>query len=292
MRTLTLIAAAMLSLSTASYGQSDWGAVGQALGREGSVQPGEVYRVGFPRSDLKIMLDGVEIKPGLALGTWVAFKEMGDGAMLMGDLVLAEDEVSPVMERLLEGGIEITALHKHLIGPEPTPMYMHIGGEGDPVEMAQAIRAALELTKTPLGSPSDKGEPPEITFDTGAVDQIMGASGEADGGIYKYSIPRAEPVAMHGMEIPAAMGSAIAINFQPTGDGQAATTGDFVMTADEVQPVLKALKENGIEVMPLHNHMLEEEPRLFFVHFWGNGDVEELARGLRAALDKVSIAGN
>lgn len=290
MRTSLLVSVAALGLATPSLAQSNWEAVAQALGKEGSIQPGEVYRTGFPRSDLDITLNGVDIAPGLALGTWVAFKDMGNNAMLMGDLVLAEDEVNSVMERLLEGGVEVTALHKHLIGDGPTPMYMHVGGAGDPVEMAQTIRAALELTGTPLEAASG-GEPPKITFDTDAVDEIMGAKGEADGGIYKYSIPRAEPVTMHGMEIPAAMGSAIAINFQPTGEGQAATTGDFVMTADEVQPVLQALKENGIQVMPLHNHMLEEEPRMFFVHFWANGDVEELANGLRAALDQIAIAG-
>ncbi len=230
------------------------------------------------------------LHPGLALGTWVAFKETGDGAMLMGDLVLAEDEVNPVMARLLEGGVQITALHKHLIGPEPTPMYMHIGGNGDPITMARTIRAALALTATPLESGSGNSEAPEISFDTGAVDQIMGAAGEADGGVYKYSFPRSEPVTMHGMEIPPAMGSAIAINFQPIGEGEAATTGDFVMTAGEVQPVLQALKANGLKIMPLHNHMLEEEPRLFFVHFWGKGDAQNLARGLRAALDQIAIA--
>jgi hypothetical protein len=290
MRILPLIAVAALGFSTPSHAQSDWRAVGQALGKEGSVRPGEVYRVGLSRSDLKVTLDGVEIEPGLALGTWVAFKEIGDGAMLTGDLVLAEDEVNPVMERLLEGGVQVTALHKHLIGTGSTPMYMHVGGEGDPVEMAKTIRAALELTGTPLESASGAGDSPRITFDTEAVDQIMGAEGKADGGIYKYSFPRAEPVTMHGIEIPPAMGSAIAINLQPTGDGQVATTGDFVMTADEVQPVLQALRENGIQVMALHNHMLEEEPRLFFMHFWGNGDVQELARGLRAALDQIAIA--
>ena len=291
MRHLPFIALVALGLATPSYAQSEWAAVAEALGREGSVQ-GDVYRIGFSRSDMNITLDGIAIEPVLALGTWVAFKKMGDRAMLMGDLVLAEDEVNPVMERLLEGGVAVTALHKHLIGASATPMYMHVGGDGDPVEMAETIRAALELTATPLGAPSDEGEAPEITFDTTALDQIIGAEGEADGGIYKYSIPRAQPVTIHGMEIPATMGSAIAINLQPTGEGQAATTGDFVMTAEEVQPVLQALKSNGIQVMPLHNHMLEEEPRLFFVHFWANGDVQELARGLRAALDQVAVQQN
>lgn len=289
MRALTIIAAVTLGFSTPSHAQSGWDAVGEALGKKGSVQPGEVYRTGFPRSDMNVTVGGVEIEPGLGLGTWVAFKNRADEAVVMGDLVLAEDEVTPVMERLLEGGVEVTALHKHLIGDGPTPMYMHIGGEGDPVELAQTIRSALELTSTPLEAASGASKDGEITFDTAAVDQIIGADGEADGGIYKYSIPRADPVTMHGMEIPAAMGSAIAINFQPTGDGRAAATGDFVMTADEVQPVLQALTANDIAVMPLHNHMLEEKPRLFFVHFWGEGDAQELARGLRAALEETAI---
>ena len=286
----SLITVILIGLVSPAQAQTRWEEVGQALGKEGSTQDG-VYRVSFPRTDLKLVLDDVPIAPGFALSTWVAFKQMGDGAMLMGDLVLAEEEVNPVMERLLESGVQVTALHKHLIGPEPTPMYMHVGGEGDPVELAKAIHSALLLTGTPLESASGGGEAPKITFDTEAVDQIMRDKGKADGGIYKYNIPRAQPVTMHGMEIPAAMGSAIAINFQPIAKGQAATTGDFVMTADEVQPVLRALKENGIQVMPLHNHMLEEEPRLFFVHFWGKGEAQGLARGLRAALDQIAVKG-
>lgn len=244
--------------------------------------------MGFPRSDLRVTLNGVDIEPGLALGAWMAFKETDSGAMLTGDLVLTEEEVNPVMERLLEGGVEVTALHKHLIGAQPTPMYMHVGGEGDPAVMASTIRAALELTETPLDRTSSEA-PPKISLDTKKVDAILGGVGQVDGGIYKFSFPRAEPVTMHGMEVPPSMGSAIAINFQPIGDGTAATTGDFVMTADEVQPVLQALKQNGLSVMSLHNHMLEEEPRLFFVHFWGSGNTQDLARGLRAALDQIAI---
>ena len=269
----------------------DWQAqVGEALGKTGSATPSGIYRVGLPRTDLIVTLDGVRLRPGFALGGWLGFQKTGDQAMVMGDLVLTMDEVSPVMKKLIEGGIEVTALHNHLLRNEPFTMYMHVLGHGDPVKLAAALHAALAESKTPLATPPTPIEPPEIDFDTAAVDQALGAKGTNNGGVYQFSIPRAEPVTDGGMEIPAAMGSANAINFQATGGGKAAITGDFVLIAKEVNPVAKALREHGIEVTALHNHMLDDQPRLFFMHFWATDEAKKLADGLKAALAQINIA--
>ncbi len=278
--------------STQQPGGNDWKAVGQALGKEGSMQPGDVYKVSMPRSDLQVTAGGVRLKPALALGSWVAFKRMADGAMVMGDLVLTEDEVTLVMTKLQEGGVEQTALHNHVLRESPRVMYMHIGAHGDPVKIARAIRAALALTKTPMAAPAaaPSGGEQDLGFDTKRLDQLMGQSGKVNGGVYQFSVPRAESVTDGGMEVPPSMGLATAINFQPTGGGKAAITGDFVLTASEVNPVIRALRENGIEVTALHSHMLTESPRLFFMHFWADDDAQKLARGLRAALDKMNVA--
>lgn len=279
--------------STNTQGQAastDWKAVGQALGKEGSVQPGDVYKVSLPRSDLQVNVGGVQVKPALALGSWVAFKKSGNTAMVMGDLVLTEDEVTPVMTKLQEGGIEQTALHNHLLHESPRVMYMHISATGDAVKIAKAIHDALSLSKTPFTSPAGGGDQnQDLGIDTKQLDQTMGQSGKVNGGIYQYSVPRAEAVNDNGMEVPPSMGVATAINFQPTGGGKAAVTGDFVLIASEVNPVIKALRDNGIEVTALHSHMLDEAPRLFFMHFWANDEAQKLAHGLRAALDKMSI---
>jgi Domain of Unknown Function (DUF1259) len=291
--TMRLVGAAVLAAglsSSALAAENDWSAVGQALGKSGSEMPGGVYRVAFPRSDLKETLDGVELKPGFAFGGWLAFKMMGRQAMVMGDLVLTDSEVNPVMKKMEESGIEITALHNHLLRNRPFTMYMHVAGQGDPVKLATALHAALAESKTPFTEPAAAGAPPQIDFDIAAVDRIMGFQGKNNGGIYGFNIPRATPVSDGGMEVPAAMGSATGINFQPTGGGKAAITGDFVLTANEVNPVLKALRENGIEVTALHSHMLDEQPRLFFMHFWANDDAQKVARGLHAALIHVSTA--
>src|SRR5215204_815843 len=271
-------------------GASDWKAVGQALGKEGSMQPGDVYKVSLPRSDLQVTASGVQLKPALALGSWVAFKKSGDMTMVMGDLVLTEDEVTPVMTKLQEGGVEQTALHNHVLHESPRVMYMHIGAHGDAVKIAKAIHDALALSKTPFAAPAGAhaGGEQDLGIDTKQLDQLMEQSGKANGGVYQFSIPRAEAITDGGMEVPPSMGLATAINFQPTGGDKAAITGDFVLTASEVNPVIRALRENGIQVTALHSHMLEESPRLFFMHFWANDDAAALAKGLRAALDKTA----
>jgi hypothetical protein len=275
-------------VSSAHAQAVDWQTVDDALGRKPAVS-GDVRRYGFPRSDLSVTLDGVTIKPTLALGGWVAFKPMHDGAMVMGDLVLLETEITAVMTKLVEGGLEITAVHNHLLRANPETFYMHVGGHGDPVKMAAVIHDALAASKTPLTA-SPAAAPPAIDLDTAQLDQIMGAKGQNNGGVYAFAVPRRDPISEGGMEIAPVgpMGVAQGINFQPTGGGKAAITGDFVLTGDEVNPVIKALLSNGIEVTAVHSHMLDEQPRLFFLHFWADNDAQKLAKGLRAALDKTA----
>ncbi|MEI9425664.1 DUF1259 domain-containing protein [Mesorhizobium sp. Cs1299R1N1] len=283
---------ACLGLVQPSLAAPDWKAVAQALGKSGTEMPGGVYRVGLPRSDLKVTLDGVELKPALALGSWLAFKAMGDhDAMVMGDLVLTVPEIDPVMMKLIESGIEVTALHNHLQRAQPETMYMHVLGHGDPEKLATALHSALQQSATPLSDApaSAAAASKSIDLDTSVIDQALGHKGKVNGGVYQVSIARAETIKDDGMEVPDAMGSAIAVNFQPTGSGKAAITGDFVLIASEVNPVLRALRESGIEVTAVHNHMLDDQPRLFFMHFWANDDVGKLAQGLKLALDQVHL---
>jgi hypothetical protein len=283
----TGVALALGLATTAAAANYDWSAVAKALGRSGSEMPGGVYRVGLGRSDLKVTLDGVQIKPPLALGSYLAFQSMGKQGMVMGDLVLLQDEVNPVMKKLIEGGIEVTAIHNHLLRSDPFTLYMHFQGKGDPAKLAAVLRTALEESKTPLAAPATAGSPPAIDLDIAAIEKMLGAKGTNNGGVLAFNIPRAETIKDGGMTVPIAAGSGIVINFQPTGDGKAAITGDFVLIAKEVNPVLKALRENGIEVTALHSHMLNESPRLFFMHYWANDDAQKLAGGLKAALDHV-----
>jgi hypothetical protein len=304
MRILTTVAVLGLLVGTPALGAEEWQQqIASGLGKQGTEMPGGVYRVGLPRTDLEVMLDGVAIKPALALGSWLAFKPMGNEVMVMGDLVLTQEEINPVLARLEQGGVEITALHNHLMRSAPATMYMHVHGHGDPSKLATTLREALGASKTPFGAETAAISPQaatqattttsteqKIDLDTTAIDQTLGRKGKVSGGVYQVSVPRAEAVKDGGMEVPEAMGSAIAINFQPSGPGKAAITGDFVLTADEVNPVIKALQANGIEVTAVHNHMLNDEPRLFFMHFWANDDVQKLAKGLRAALDQVKVS--
>jgi hypothetical protein len=269
---------------------TDWEPVGQAIGKDGKLMKGDVYRIDLPRSDLKVTSQGVDIKPALALGSYLAFKDMGGGqAMVMGDLVLTEDEYNKVISKLQEGGIGQTAVHKHLLQESPAIWWTHIHGTGDPVAIAKSIRSALDESATPF-TDSGSSESTDLGFDTSQLDQIIGHTGMTQGGVYKYSIGRADSVTEDGMTLPPAMGVSTALNFQPTGGGKAAINGDFAMTQDEVEPVIQALRENDIEVVTLHNHMLNEEPRIFFMHFWANDDAQKLAQGLRAALDKTNSA--
>jgi len=258
------------------------------IGRSGEMKDG-VYKIGLPRTDLRVRADGVDIKPTLALGSWMAFKRVGDHAMVMGDLVLLETEVNPVLTKLEESGIEISAVHNHVLNEQPRVMYMHYMGHGDAEKLARAMKEALSLSATPMG-PAPAGAPAASTTDWKQVQDALGVQGRERGGVLQIGVARKEKITTaDGMEVPGFMGTATAINFQPTDKG-AAITGDFVMTAREVNPVIRELRKAGIQITALHSHMLDETPRLFFMHFWANDDAVKLARGLRAALEKTNSA--
>jgi hypothetical protein len=280
----------LLWSATAGAAEPDWTKLDVVFARNATVS-GTVHRYGFPRLDLKVSLDGVQLKPGFALGGWIAFEPMGDATMMMGDLVLTEAEINPVMTKLLDGGLQVTAVHNHLLRANPPTFYLHVAGTGDAEQLARSARVALEQSKTPLelGAPSAPANT-DLGIDTAAIDKAIGFKGRNNGGVYQFGVPRSDSIKQDGMAIPGAMGTAIGINFQPTGEGKAAITGDFVALASEVNPLIKALRDNRIEVTAIHNHMLYEEPRAFFVHFWANDDAVKLAKGLRAALDAVHVA--
>jgi Domain of Unknown Function (DUF1259) len=277
----------------------DWSVVEKAIGRKGTTSPGGVARFSFPRSDLNVALHGVTLKPALALGSWIAFKRIADHAMVMGDLVLLEPEVTTVMASLQQNGVDQTALHNHLLGESPRVIYMHIHAIGNAERIARAVRTALEFTTTPLGAQASASPAPAAAssavptpiappFDSETVAKTLGVAGKMNGGVYQVSVPRRERICDEGQEILPAMGVATAMNFQPTVAGKAAVTGDFVLLGKEVNPVLWTLSENGIEVTAIHSHMTDEQPRLYFMHFWAVDDAAKLARGLRAALDRTN----
>jgi hypothetical protein len=210
--------------------------------------------------------------------------------MAMGDLVLLEPEVSPVMSKMIEGDVQVTAVHNHLLRANPETFYLHVAGHGDPAKIAAAIKEALAQSKTPLGPPQQPAAETSLSIDTTQIDQALGAKGKATGGVYQVAVERRDAITEAGMQLSPAgpLGVATGINFQPTGSGKAAITGDFVLLGNEVTPVIQALKSNDIEVTAVHSHMLDEQPRLFFLHFWANDDAGKLAKGLRAALDQTN----
>ena len=288
-RPLTLLAV-MAFPALAKAADIDWQKVDAALGKTAAVS-GEVHRYGIPRSDLHVTLDGVAIKPALALGGWVAFAPVHGEAMVMGDLVLLETEITSVMTKLLDGGLDITAIHNHILRASPATFYMHVGGHGDPEKMAAVIRSALSASHTPFDQPATSAGPaPGVDLDTAQLDQIMGVKGAATGGVYQFAVPRRNPATEMDMQVNTALGGANAINFQPTGNGKAAITGDFLVTGNEVNPLIRALRAGDIEVTAIHSHMLDEQPRMFFIHFWANDDAVKLARNVRAALETTAIA--
>ena len=272
-------------LATAPADSIDWKAVDAAMGRPAVIQAGEVHRYNFPRGDLKVMAAGVEVKPAFALSGWVAMKATTGGVMAMGDLVLTDDEIAGVVDRLQAGGIEQTAIHHHLAHDSPKVYYVHVHAHGDPVKLAESFRAAVALTKAPPPAP-----PAAVAaqLDTVALVKALGYSGRSNGGVYQVSVPRQETIREGEFEIPPTMGLGTAINFQPTGGGKAAINGDFVMLGDEVNKVVLALRKGNIEVISLHNHLLGENPRLFFMHFWANDDAVKLAAALREALTETN----
>jgi hypothetical protein len=288
-RTLRCLAIGLSGVPALAAQVPDWKAVETAMGRPAVTQLPDVHRFNFPRSDLEVMLGGVKIKPALALGGWVAFMAHGMETVAMGDLVLTGNELAPVLRRLQQGGIEQSAIHHHLVGESPRVIYVHVHGHGDPVQLATTIRAAVAITGAPppASAPAPAGTD-AFALDTAGIARTIGTSGRVNGGVYQISVPRAESIREGDFEIPPSMGLGTAINFQPTDSGRAAITGDFVLLGSEVNPVIRALTENGIEPTSLHNHLLEETPRLFFLHFWAHADAAKLARGLRAALDRTN----
>ncbi len=259
--------------------------ISAAMGKQGD-RTGEMYKVSFPRSDLNVKVGNIAIKPALALVAWAAFIKSGNTATTYGDLVLLDDEINPVISKLEERGIEIAALHNHLLHENPRIMYIHFVGRGDEVEMAKGIREALALTKTPLVAAASSGPEakPELAKE---IERIIGYEGSMGGGVFHIVVPRNDVhVAAMDTMIPGSMGMNTPLNLQLDGEN-AAINGDFMLLPAEVNPVIKSLRVNGIEVASLHNHMLYDEPRLFFMHFWANDNAEKLAKGLRAALDQI-----
>jgi biotin operon repressor len=288
--TIAIVIGVMLHVTTtgAADDAPDPKKIDAIIGRSGEMNNG-VYKIGLPRTDLKVKADGVDIKPTLALGSWMAFKRMGGHTMVMGDLVLLETEINQVLTKLEEKGVEVSAVHNHILNEQPRVMYMHFMGKGDDEQLARALKDALSLSGTPMGPPA-AGAPPASTTDWKKVQEALGVQGRERGGVLQVGVPRKEKImTADGMEVPGFMGTATAINFQPTDKG-AAITGDFVMTANEVNPVIRELRKAGIQITALHSHMLDETPRLFFMHFWANDDAVKLAKGLRAALARTNSA--
>jgi hypothetical protein len=276
-------------VSTTAGAQNSWTAVEQVLGRTGAAMAGGVSRYSFPRRDLRVTVDGIQLKPAFALGTWVAFKRVDGGdAMIMGDLVLIESEINPVISALQAGGVEQGALHNHLLGETPHVMYLHIRGHGKEADLARTVRSALALTKTPMDTVQALVAATAFSLDTAALARALGYEGKVNGGVYQVTVPRMETIMEGGVEIPPSMGMATPMNFQPTDGGRAMISGDFVMTAGEVNRVIRALRANGIAVASIHSHMLDESPRLLFMHFWAHDDAIKLARGLAAGLAETN----
>jgi hypothetical protein len=271
--------------------QSDWSGVEQVFGKKGSIQDG-VFKITLPRFDLKVKIGEFSVEPGLALTSWIGFIKAGDNmtamdgnTMLMGDLVLLDKEVAPVIAKLVSENLEITALHNHIVGESPSIKYLHFSGKGDAVKLAEAIKSVISVTGTPFTAPQSQNL--AIASDWSKVEAILGTGGKRNGNLLQYGFPRLEKLTDSGMEMPPYMGMSTGINFQMDG-AKAAITGDFVLLAEEVNPVVKALTENGIAVTAIHNHMLYDNPRLFMLHFWAVDSPEKLAKGLKEALDKTN----
>lgn len=282
-----ILAAAMLAgfMSVALAQTGDWQGIEKALGRKGAVQA-DMLKVSFPRSDLKVMVGEVPVEPGLALTSWIGFKGNEKNTMMMGDLVLLEREVSTVVAQMVTKGIEVTALHNHILNESPAVKYLHFSDNGDPRKLAEGMRAALSVTGTPM-EVTQPATSQTAAVDWTKVEGILAKTGQKKGNLLQLSFPRKETIEEHGMEIPPFLGMATGINIQAVGN-KAATTGDFVLLGDEVNPVVKALTSHNIAVTAIHSHMLHESPRLFFLHFWGYDEAEKLASGLKAALDKTN----
>ncbi|MEU6323043.1 DUF1259 domain-containing protein [Streptomyces sp. NPDC047009] len=270
-------------------GLSDWTGVAGALGRGGQLKHNVAYYTPLPRSDLAVVSRGVTVRPALALSSHIGFVRYSDGgSLLMGDVVVTEQELQQFIDVLQEHGIELTAIHKHLPSQTPAVWGIHVHAHGDdPVAIARGLRTAFDRTGTPPARPPARQRP--LDLDTSGIDTALGVKGSVYDGVYRNFFARRETVTEGGMVLPPALGSTTNINFQPLGHGRAAISGDCVMVASEVQNVLKALRHAGVELVELHNHGLRDEPRLFFTHFWATGDAVTLARRLRPAVDATNV---
>lgn len=262
-------------------------AIEQEIGKAGESK-GDVYRISLPRTDLSVTVEGIKVKPGLALGSWMAFKPTEKATVVDGDLVLTEEEVYPVLRQLQQHGLKLTALHNHLLQESPRVVYLHFWGKGDAAKLASGLKQALSQTKTPFTGPKDENaKAAEDGFDAEQIQQTLGQKGVLKGGVLSVSVPRPEKISLHGVELPPSMGMATALNFQAAGEGKVVATGDFVMIGEEVNPVARALAEHGVRVTALHNHLIHDSPDLFFMHFWVHEAPEKVAQGLKAGLDAM-----
>jgi hypothetical protein len=292
--TLALILSLPLPVATPAAGPLDaalWEGADKILGRPSKVLPGDVHRYGWPRTDLHVKIGTTELAPTLALGSWAGLFKVGAEArvMAMGDLVLLADEVNPVIRALQAGGLDVLAVHNHLIGESPQVVYVHFGGHGELEAVAKALRSALDATKTPLGAPGPPSSP--SAEEAAVLEQVqaaLGRKGALAGRVLQVGVPRAGAIEEDGAPIPASAGMSTALNFQVV-ESKVAATGDFVMVAEEVNPVVRELEAHGIQVTALHSHMLRETPRLFFMHFWAQDDPTRVAQGLKAALSKMAV---
>jgi hypothetical protein len=293
--TLMLFVGSPVQAQAQSSSTLDIKAIEQAIGKPGEMKD-DVYKVSLPRKDLSVSLKGVQLKPGFALGSWIAFKQAGDEAVVDGDLVLTEDEVGAVFGKLRKEGVQVSALHNHLIGEMPRVMFLHIEGKGDAGKMATSLKEALSLTATPMGPPAAKatgaavGTRSEVAdFDAELIQKELGHKGKTKDGVLQISVPRAEAIKLAGTTLPPSMGMATALNFQSGGGTKVAATGDFVMIRDDVDRVSKALTEHGIIITALHNHLVHGSPELYFMHFWVNDSADKVAKGLRAGLEAMKL---
>jgi hypothetical protein len=284
MNKLSVIISLLLIATSCFAQQNDWSDVEKVFGKKGNVQ-NNIFKITFPRSDLKVKVGDFAVAPGLAFTSWIGFMKMGNMTTMMGDLVVLDTEVPSVISKLVSEGLQITALHNHIINEVPAIKYIHYSGNGDAVSLATKIKTVIEITGTPLISPPAQTQ--SANPDWSVVEAILGTTGKHNGNLLQYSFPRNEKLTESGMDMPAYMGMATGINFQMA-ENKAAITGDFVLLADEVNPVVKALTDNGIQVTAIHNHMLYDNPRLFMLHFWAVDEPGKLAKGLKAALDKTN----
>lgn len=277
-----LLCTLMLTCGATAQKKPGWNVVEDALGRPGKLDAG-VYKVTFPRTDLHVRIGNTSVEPAAALTSWAAFRQESGGAVVVGDLALLEAEVTPVVSTLALNGVETSAIHNHLMQERPRIMFVHFFGRGELGKLATALKNALAQTKTPRAPLVSEAKPP---YDTKAIEAILEKTGTVNGTVLGFSFPREHRISTHSVALPAGMGMATTINFQPSPAGVAAT-GDFVLREAEVDPVIQALRAGGVSITAVHTHLLDAEPRMMFLHFWAEGRPETVAKALKAALEQT-----